>query len=196
MPRQNSSVARASGRALKCSGKRAGTGSRPTTSGLPLRRADSASALTPGWGPGHEKRPPGGPPGGLWLRLLRLLYVLFEGVAGGELRHLGSRDVYALLRLGVDALTGVALLDVELAEAGDLDLVARLELGLDHLGKRLEKLLGVALRGVRLVGDLLDQLRLVHAWLCLRFPLALPSPKLSGGLYQRLFVASIPFSYP
>src|SRR3990170_4281820 len=125
MPRQNSSAARASGRSLRCSGNRAGTGSRPTTSGLSLRRADWASALTPARGSGQEKRPPGGSPGGLWFGLRRLLYVLFESVAGGELRHLGGRDVYALLCLGVDALTGVALLEVELAKAGDLDLVAR-----------------------------------------------------------------------
>src|SRR5918997_2493670 len=195
IPRQNSSAARGSGSPRRCSGNRAGTGSRPTTSGLSLRRADRASALTRAPSR-HEKGPPGDTPGGPQKSLKRLLYVVFEGVAGGELRHLGGGDVYALLRLGVDALAGVALLDVELAEAGDLDLVAGLQLGLDHLGEGLEKLLGLALRGVRLFGDLLDQLRLVHASLCLRFPLALLPPKLSGGLYQRLFSASIPFSYP
>src|SRR5918998_1166212 len=195
IPRQNSSAARGSGSPRRCSGNRAGTGSRPTTSGLSLRRADRASALTRAPSR-HEKGPPGDTPGGSQKSSKRLLYVVFEGVAGGELRHLGGGDVYALLCLGVDALAGVALLDVELAEAGDLDLVARLELGLDHLGEGFEELLGFALRGVRLVGDLLDQLRLVHASSCLRLPLSLPSPKLSGGLYQRRFGASMPFSYP
>src|ERR687893_2052430 len=195
IPRQNSSAARGSGSPRRCSGNRAGTGSRPTTSGLSLRRADRASALTRAPSR-HEKGPPGDTPGGPQKSSKRLLYVVFEGVAGGELRHLGGRDVYALLCLRVDALAGVALLDVELAEAGDLDLVAGLQFRLDHLGECFEELLGFALRGVCLVGDLLDQLRLVHAPSCLRDPPAFPSPGLSGGLYQRRFVASIPFSYP
>src|SRR3990170_8329881 len=64
MPRQNSSAARASGRSLRCSGNRAGTGSRPTTSGLSLRRGGGGGGPPPPRGGGGGRKEAGGGGGG------------------------------------------------------------------------------------------------------------------------------------
>src|ERR687897_124956 len=90
-----------------------------------------------------------------------LLDLVLERVARGELGDLGCWYVDPLLGLRVDALPSVALLDVELAEARDLDLLTLLEVVRHDLGERVEEPLGIALRGVRLAGDLLYQGRLV-----------------------------------
>src|SRR3954451_7176430 len=91
-----------------------------------------------------------------------LLDMVFKGVTGGELRYLGGRDLHLLFRLGVDALAGLALLHVELAEAGDLDLVVLFEGRLDNFLERIEEALSFTLGAVGLLGYLLDQLRFVH----------------------------------
>src|SRR5688500_8126845 len=93
----------------------------------------------------------------------RLLDLVLERVARGELRHLGCWYVDPLLGLWVDPLPGVALLHVELAEARDLDLLAVLEAVRHDFGERVEEPLGVALGGVRLASDLLYQCRFVNA---------------------------------
>src|SRR5919112_1973046 len=90
-----------------------------------------------------------------------LLDLVLERVASGELGNLGCWYVDPLLGLRVDTLPGVALLNVELAEACDLDLLAFLEAVRHDLGERVEEPLGFALGGVRLAGDLLYQCRLV-----------------------------------
>src|SRR5215204_4844019 len=90
-----------------------------------------------------------------------LLDLVLERVARGELGDLGCWYVDPLLGLRVDALPGVTLLNVELAEARDLDLLTLLEVVRHDLGERVEEPLGIALRGVRLAGDLLYQGRLV-----------------------------------
>ena len=77
--------------------------------------------------------------------LLGLLDLVFECVASGELGYLGGRDVDPLLGLRVDSLTGIALLHIELAETGDLDLIILLECVRYDLGERVEELLSVAL---------------------------------------------------
>src|SRR3712207_192482 len=110
----------------------------------------------------------------------RLLDGVFERVTSGELGHLGSGDVDPLFGLRVDSLPGLTPLYVELAETSDLDLVALLELRLHHVGERVEEPLGVALRGVRFVGYLLDQLRLVHRLSASLFRLHVSSPNTSG----------------
>src|SRR5215208_8534325 len=186
MPRQNSWLAWAWGRSRNPSGNLEGMGSSPTTSALPLRRADSTSARTMRHrrSPGGTRKPKcrGGNLPAARTGSPGLLDRVFERVAGGELGHLGSGDIDPLLGLRVDSLPGVALLDVELAEAGDLDLVALLELRLYHGGESLEELLGFIFRAVGLVGDLLDQLSLVHRLLNLPLPLTLLSPVIRGNI--------------
>src|SRR5215213_5946186 len=163
IPVQNCRVASASGSTRSSFGKREGTGSMPATSTLSLRRAVSVSAriVVRGFGiRGKRKgarRRPRGPRNALSL----LLDLVFQGVASGELGDLRGGDVDPLLGLRVDPLPGVALLHVELAEARDLDLLAVLEAVGDDLGERVEEPLGITLRGVCLVCDLLDQRRFV-----------------------------------
>src|ERR687893_146084 len=114
-------------------------GSRPATSTLPLPRAASTSAcIAPQMVEKRAKRT----------------------VPWGDARGTG-KDLGWLLDLRVDPLPGVALLHVELAEARDLDLLAVLEAVRHDFGERVEEPLGIALRGVRLAGDLLYQGRLV-----------------------------------
>src|ERR687897_2345542 len=178
MPQQNSSVASASGRARSSSGKREGMGSRPATSTLSLRRAASTSACIPPWlvDKRAKIRVPQGEARGTRKDPGQLLDLVLERVARGELRHLGCWYVDPLLGLRVDPLPGVALLNVELAEARDLNLLAVLEAVRHDLGERVEEPLGVALGGVRLAGDLLYQCRLVqrHYFLPASLPLLLP----------------------
>src|SRR5215207_10149729 len=163
MPRQNCRVASASGRARSSSGKREGMGSRPATSTLCLRRAASTSAcIAPRLVDKRAKRMvPRAEARGTRKASGQLLDLVLERVARGELRHLGCWYVDPLLGLRVDSLPGVALLNVELAEARDLDLLAVLEAVRHDLGERVEEPLGVALGGVRLAGDLLYQCRFV-----------------------------------
>src|ERR671917_1134306 len=178
MPRQNSSVASASGRARSSSGKREGIGSRPATSTLCLRHAASTSAFIAPWlvDKRAKRMVPRTSPRGTRKDPGQLLDLVLERVARGELRHLGCWYVDPLLGLRVDPLPGVALLNVELAEARDLDLLAFLEIVRHDLGERVEEPLGVALRGVRFAGDLLYQCRLVqrHFFLPASLPLLLP----------------------
>src|SRR5919108_6119781 len=106
----------------------------------------------------------------------QLLDLVLERVARGELGNLGCWYVDPLLGLRVDPLPGVALLNVELAEARDLDLLSVLEAVRHDLRERVEEPLGVALGGVRLAGDLLYQCRLVerHYFLPASLPLLFP----------------------
>src|SRR5215217_1903784 len=163
MPRQNCRVASASGRSRSSSGNRKGMGSRPATSTLCLRRAASTSACIVPWlvDKRAKRMVPRGEARGTRNTSGQLLDLILERVARGELRNLGGWYVDPLLGLRVDPLPGVALLNVELAEARDLDLLAVLEAARHDLGERIEEPLGVALGGVRLAGDLLDQCRLV-----------------------------------
>src|SRR5215210_3131217 len=156
MPVQKRRVESASGRARSPSGKREGTGSIPARSTLALLREAATSACIAEGRIGKRTREKGprsrshGPAKAYcWL-----LDLVLQGVAGGELGDLGSGDVDPLLGLRVDPLPGFALLHVELAEAGDLDLLALLEVVGDDLGERVEEPLGVALRGICLAGDL------------------------------------------
>src|SRR5215218_1761805 len=182
MPTQNCRVASASGSVRSSSGKREGIGSRPATSTLCLRRAASTSACIVPWlvDKRTKRMVPRASPRGTRKAPGRLLDLVLQRVARGELRHFGCWYVDPLLGLRVYPLPGVALLDVELAEASDLDLITLLELRLHHVGEGLEELLGLVLRAVGLVGDLLDQLRLVHRLLNLPLPLALLSPVIRG----------------
>src|ERR687893_2296941 len=138
-------------------------GSRPATSTLPLPRAASTSAcIAPQMVEKRAKRTvPWGDARGTGKDLGWLLDLVLERVARSELGHLGCWYVDPLLGLRVDPLPGVALLNVELAEARDLDLLAVLEAVRHDLGERVEEPLGVALGGVRLAGDLLYQCRFV-----------------------------------
>src|SRR5215208_2466187 len=155
MPTQNCRVASASGSVRSSSGKREGIGSRPATSTLCLRRAASTSACIVPWlvDKRAQRMVPRGEARGTRKAPGQLLDLVLERVARGELRYLGCWYV--------DPLLGVALLNVELAEARDLDLLAVLEAVRHDLGERIVEPLGVALGGVRLAGDLLDQCRLV-----------------------------------
>src|SRR5215210_7696457 len=159
MPRQNCRVASASGRAHSSSGKREGMGSRPATSTLCLRRAASTSACIVPWlvDKRTKRMVPRASPRGTRKASGQLLDLVLERVARGELGDLGCWYVDPLLGLRVDTLPGIALLDVELAEARDLDLLTLLEVVRHDLGERVEEPLGIALRGVRLAGDLLYQ---------------------------------------
>src|SRR5215211_6839853 len=163
MPRQYLRVASASVRARSSSGRREGMGSRPARSTLSLRRAASTIAcIVPQTVYRRAKitvprRRFRGTGKDLWW----LLDLVLERVARGELGNLGCGYVDPLLGLRVDALPSVTLLHVELAEASDLDLLTFLEVVRHDLGERVEEPLGVALRGVRLAGDLLYQGRLV-----------------------------------
>src|ERR687889_1903089 len=162
MPTQNCRVASASGRVRSSSGKRECIGSRPATSTLCLRRAAATSACIVPWlvDKRAKRMVPRASPRDT-RKASGLLDLVLERVARGELRHLGCRYVDPLLGLRVDPLPGVALLNVELAEARDLDLLAVLEAVRHDLGERVEEPLGVALGGVRLAGDLLYQCRFV-----------------------------------
>src|SRR5918997_1944677 len=122
-----------------------------------------------------EKTVPRASPHGTREEPRWLLDLVLERVTRGELGDLGRWNVDPLLGLRVDTLPGVALLHVELAEAGDLDLLTFLEVVRHDLGERVEEPLGVALGGVRLAGDLLYQCRLVqrHCFLPASLPLLL-----------------------
>src|SRR5688572_26645005 len=87
---------------------------------------------------------------------------LLEARARAEPRYAAGRDLNRLAGLGIAALTGVALGDVELPEAGDCDLAATAEALLDRLEHGLDRNGGLGLARVGLRGDLLDELRLVH----------------------------------
>src|SRR3954452_14226910 len=188
MPAQNCPVASASGRARSSSGKRDGTGSMPATSTLFLRRGGSVIAriVAPMVGRRMKRKGPR-----RWFRdparaLFVLLDLVLQGVAGGELGDLGGGDVDPLLGLRVYALPGVALLHVELAEAGDLDLLAALEAVGDDLGERIEEPLGVALGGVCLASYLLYQRRFIQRHLSSSLNVASTLvPPVSEGIYQR-----------
>src|SRR5829696_742698 len=160
---QKRRVESASGRARSPSGKREGTGSIPATRTLSLPRAASTSAcIADGsirkWA---KKKGPRSRSRGPAKAFCWLLDLVLQGVAGGELGDLGSGDVDPLLGLRVDPLPGFALLHVELAEAGDLDLLAALEAVGDDLRERVEEPLGVALGGICLASYLLYQRRFV-----------------------------------
>src|SRR4028119_768280 len=90
-----------------------------------------------------------------------LLDGLLEGVARAERGRLGGLDLHLLAGLGVAALPGLALLDGELPEARDPDLLAALERLGDHPLEGPEVPLSLALGHARLLGDPLDELRLV-----------------------------------
>src|SRR5688500_1266637 len=87
---------------------------------------------------------------------------LFEDVARAEGGDRLGRDLHLLPGLRVPALPGLALLDIELAEARDLDLLTILESRGDHVLDRLDVALGLAFRAIGLFGYPLDKLRLVH----------------------------------
>src|SRR5919112_4317076 len=163
MPVQKRKVASVSGRSRSSSGKRAGTGSSPATSELSLRRAASTSVCigSSKVGVRATRKGPRGNARGPSKALCWLLDLVLQGVARGELGHLRGRNIDPLLGLRVDPLPGVTLLHVELAEAGDLDLLAVLEAVRHDLGERVEEPLGIALRGVCLASDFLYQRRLV-----------------------------------
>src|SRR5918993_13390 len=122
------------------------------------------------------KKPRGEASRGVKSSAFSLLDGVFKSVAGGELRHLRGRDLHLLFSLGVDALAGLTLLHVELAEAGDLDLVTLLKLRGDHALERVEEALGLTLGAIGLISYLLDQLSFVHVCITslIRFRYRLP----------------------
>src|SRR3954469_16628719 len=81
---------------------------------------------------------------------------------GLEARHRGRGDLDRLAGLGVAALARVALPRLEGAETGDLDLLARGDLGGDGVDDGGQSALGVGLAEARRVGDGLDELVLLH----------------------------------
>src|SRR5919112_5316543 len=109
MPVQNRRVDAASGRARNSSGKRAGTGSIPATSALFLRRAASTNACIADAriGKRAKKKGPRTLSRGPANAFRGLLDLVLQGVAGRELRDLGSGYVDPLLGLRVDPLPGL-----------------------------------------------------------------------------------------
>src|SRR5919199_1029596 len=85
-----------------------------------------------------------------------------EGVARAESRNLGGRDPHLLSGPRVDTLPSLALLDVKLAEARNLDLVSSFKCFRYSPHKGLQVPLRFTLRRTGLLGHLLGQLRLVH----------------------------------
>src|SRR5215207_353379 len=87
---------------------------------------------------------------------------LLELGAGSELRHFRRGDLDRLAGARVDALAGVALRDVELAEPREDDIAAAAERVLEDIENSVNGLGGLLLAQVRLAGDLIHELRLRH----------------------------------
>src|SRR4051812_24315505 len=87
---------------------------------------------------------------------------LLELRAGAEARDARCLDLDGLARLRVPALAGGAISHVELAEPRDVDLGTARELLLDGPERGVHGALRLAATELRLLGNLLDQLGLVH----------------------------------
>ena len=141
------------------------------------QKATPLISTTAGWGQGPPvllrtwqgagtaasvKRAPSHGTAALQTPVRRPLDGPLEGVARAEGRDLLGRDLHLLAGLGVPALPGLALAHGELPEAHDPDLFSALERLRDDLLENPEVPLGLALGHASLLGDLLDELRLVH----------------------------------
>src|SRR5215204_5633865 len=91
---------------------------------------------------------------------MAMLDGLLEGLARPEGRNLPGRDPHLLPGLGVFALPGLLIPDVELPEARDLDLLTRLECSRYRRRETFQVLLGFALGRVGMLDHPLDQLLL------------------------------------
>src|SRR5262245_38264310 len=89
--------------------------------------------------------------------------LLLEVSGYRELDGLRGRDVHRLAGARVATLTRLAIGARELPEAGKRDLVVARDRGHDRLDEGLQRLVGVCLRETGPVGDLVDELCLVHA---------------------------------
>src|SRR5215213_6201975 len=122
---------------------RAGSGSRPSTTGD--RRAATAAARRSRKAFTRRavlvKRAPAET--GARARFLLAVELLLEPRRRRELGGLARGDLDLLAGRGVHALAGGAVGDAELAEAGDSDLTTGLELGSDDLEDGLDRLLGL-----------------------------------------------------
>src|SRR5439155_1795425 len=86
-----------------------------------------------------------------------------EFLARTEARHLARLDLDLLARLRVAADASLALADRERAEADQRDAIALLQRLGDAVDQRIQRLAGGRLADLRVLGDLVDQIRLVHA---------------------------------
>src|SRR5918998_2269574 len=92
-----------------------------------------------------------------------LLDRLLQGLARPEGRNRGGRDLHLLPALRISALPGLLLSHVELPEARQLDLLARLERFRYDRRESLQVFLSFVLGGVGVLDQPLDQLLFVHA---------------------------------
>src|SRR5439155_12337959 len=86
-----------------------------------------------------------------------------EFLARTEARHLARLDLDLLARLRVAADASLALADRERAEADQRDAIALLQRLGDAVDQRIQRLAGSRLADLRVLGDLVDQIRLVHS---------------------------------
>src|SRR6267142_6296470 len=86
-----------------------------------------------------------------------------ELLARTEARHLARLDLDLLAGLRVAADASLALADRERAEADQRDTIALLQCLGDPVDQRIQRLAGGRLADLRVFGDLVDKIRLVHA---------------------------------
>ena len=89
---------------------------------------------------------------------------VLQSLAGLENGQAGSGDLDGLLGPGIAANASFALLCLEDAEAGDLDLVALNQSGLDGLEGSVDDALCVLLGHAGLLGNCCDDFGLVHSY--------------------------------
>src|ERR671917_175588 len=97
------------------------------------------------------------------LAVARPLEDLLEAFTRAKRRHFRGGDTHFLLGLGVNAFPSLLFADVELPEAGDLDLLPTSKRSGYDLLEALHVPLGFSLGRIGPLGYLLDQLGLVHA---------------------------------
>src|SRR5881296_452412 len=86
-----------------------------------------------------------------------------EFLARTEARHLARLDLDLLARLRVAADASLALRNRERAESDQSDPIPFLQRLGDAVNQRIQRLAGGSLADLRVLGDLVDKIRLVHA---------------------------------
>ena len=75
---------------------------------------------------------------------------ILEGLAGFESRHFGGRDFDGLASLGINAITGGAMSNHEVAESSDGDIFALAKAGDNDVNQGVDHFVGLRARNVEL----------------------------------------------